>query len=249
MKNAIVREPSNSFKQCISSHPSHDTVSPHRAVSQHRIYVQTLKDLGLDVIELPKLESFPDSCFVEDTAIIHNNKVLMAFMGAESRRGEEISVQETLEELFHIKRTTYPATIEGGDVIHFSDFLISGITQRTNLEGVELLRTLLQTDVKTVVDRDIIHLKSYVTYLDEKNIIMEKRYSNHPVFEGMNKIVLEDSERYASNTLTFNGTVLIPKNYPSAVEALKEQDYDVITLEMSEFEKCEGAITCLSLIF
>ena len=188
MKNAIVREPCSSFPQCISSHPSHATVSTRLAISQHKNYVQVLKDLGLDVIELPKLKSFPDSCFVEDTAVIHNDKALISRMGTKSRRGEENSVQTILEEYFEIKKATNPATIEGGDVIHFPDFLISGVTQRTNNEGIKFLRSFLQTSVKTVVDKDIIHLKSYVTYLDQNNIIMEKRYVDHPVFRGMNKI-------------------------------------------------------------
>ena len=249
MKSAIVREPCSSFPQCISSHPLHATISTHRAISQHKKYVQVLKDLGLDVIELPKLESFPDSCFVEDTAVIHNDKALISRMGAKSRRGEENSVQEILREYFEIKKAVNPATIEGGDVIHFPDFLISGVTQRTNDEGIEFLRNFLQTSVKTVVDKDIIHLKSYVTHLDRNNIIMEKRYFNHPLFSGMNKILLKDSDRYASNTLTYNGTVIIPQNYPFVIKELKELDYDVISLEMSEFEKCEGALTCLSLIF
>jgi dimethylargininase len=249
MKKALVREPGKSFPQCVSSHPSHSSVSYNRAISQHRIYVQTLRDLGLDVIELPPLNSFPDSCFVEDTAVIHNGRALISNMGIESRRGEEKSVQNFLQEYFEVEKVSPPATIEGGDVIHFSNYLISGVSQRTNYEGIQKLKNFLQSDVKTIVDRDITHLKSYVTYLDQNNIIMNKRYFNHPVFSSMNKILLKDSESYASNSLTYNGTVLIPTNFPSAIELLREQEYDVISLEMSEFEKCEGALTCLSLLF
>ncbi|MHA2342273.1 MAG: dimethylarginine dimethylaminohydrolase family protein [Candidatus Hodarchaeales archaeon] len=233
MKKALVREPAKSFPQCISSHPSHNSVSYNRAISQHRIYVQTLRDLGLDVIELPPLKSFPDSCFVEDTAVIHNGRALVSNMGTESRRGEEESVRKILREYFKVEKVFPPATVEGGDVIHFPDYIISGVTQRTNNGGIQMLRNFLQTDVKTIIDRDITHLKSYVTYLDQNNIIMNKRYS----------------ESYASNTLTYNGTVLIPTNFPSVIELLEELDYDVISLEMSEFEKCEGALTCLSLLF
>ena len=249
MKNALVRQPGKSFPRCVSSHPSHSSVSANRAISQHRIYVQTLRDLGLDVIELPPLKSFPDSCFVEDTAVIHNGRAIVSNMGAESRRGEEESVQNILQEYFDVEKVFPPATVEGGDVIHFPNFLISGVSQRTNNEGIQMLRNFLQTDVKTIIDRDITHLKSYVTYLDQNNIIMNKRYSDHPVFSGMNRILLKDSESYASNTLTYNGTVIIPTNFPSVIELLGELDYDVISLEMSEFEKCEGALTCLSLIF
>ncbi|MCK4848644.1 MAG: hypothetical protein KAT16_06450 [Candidatus Heimdallarchaeota archaeon] len=133
-------------------------------------------------------------------------------------------------------------------MIHFPDYLISGVTQRTNQEGIQSLSRFLQTEVKTILDRNIIHLKSYVTYLDQNNIIMNKRFADHPIFSGINKIILKNSESYASNTLTYNGTVLIPKYFPSVTKLLKELDYDVISLEMSEFERCEGALTCLSLL-
>lgn len=249
MKNALVREPGKSFSKCISSHPSHKIVSTHRAISQHQKYVQTLKDLGLDVIELPPLDSLPDSCFVEDTAVIHNERALISHMGVKSRRGEEKTVQAILGEYLEVKKALPPATVEGGDIIHFSDYLISGITQRTNQEGVHSLSQFLKTEVKAILDPNIIHLKSYVTNLDRNNIIMSERYSNHPIFSGMNKIILKEPESYASNTLTYNGTVLVPNNYPSVTNLLKELDYDIISLEMSEFERCEGALTCLSLLF
>jgi len=249
MKNALVREPGKSFSLCISSHPSHKSVSTNRAISQHQKYVMTLRDLGLDVIELPPADSFPDSCFVEDTAVIHNERALISHMGAGSRRGEEETIQAVLKEYLEVKKTIPPATIEGGDIIHFPDFLVSGVTQRTNQEGIHFLSHFLQTEVKLIFDPNITHLKSYVTNLDGNNIIMSKRYSSHPIFSGMNKIILKDSESYASNTLMYNGTVLIPKNFPLVARLLKELDYDVISLEMSEFERCEGALTCLSLLF
>jgi len=249
MKNALVREPGRSFSKCISSHPSHKSVSTNRAISQHRKYVITLRDLGLDVIELPTADSFPDSCFVEDTAVIHNGRALISHMGVESRRGEEEAVQTILKEYLEVKAAISPATVEGGDIIHFPDYLISGITQRTNQEGIHSLSQFLQTEVKTILDPNIIHLKSYVTYLDQNNFIMNKRFIEHPIFHEMNKIILKDSEAYASNTLLYNGTVLIPKNFPSVTKLLIELDYDVISLEMSEFERCEGALTCLSLLF
>ena len=249
LKNALVREPGKSFSKCISSHPSHKNVSTNRAISQHRKYVETLKDLGIDVIELPPLDSFPDSCFVEDTAVIHNGRALISNMGAETRRGEEETIQSTLSEYLEVKKVFPPATVEGGDIIHFPGFLISGITQRTNQEGVHSLSHFLRIEVKTILDLNITHLKSHVTFLDQNNIIMNKRYADLPIFSGFNKIILKDSEDYASNTLTYNGTVIIPKYFPSVTELLEELDYNVVSLEMSEFERCEGALTCLSLLF
>lgn len=249
MTHAIVREPSRSFGRCLSSHPLSHTISVEKAKNQHRQYCQILSDLGIDLIQLDPDDRFPDSCFVEDTAIIHQNKALISRMGIQSRRGEEQSILEILTEYLSVKQTPSPATIEGGDVIHFSDFLISGLSQRTNLKGIHSIQEWLEIDVKTVSAPEITHLKSYVTYLDHNTVIMNTRFVNHPIFLDFDKIVVIDHESYAANTLTINGAVLVPKNHSTVVKQLKNHGYDVVTINMSEFEKCEGALTCLSLLF
>ena len=249
MLHAIVREPSKSFGNCISSHPLIHTISVTKAKEQHLQYCQTLEDLGIDLIRLDPDHQFPDSCFVEDTAVIHKKKVLISRMGASSRRGEEQSILEVLRQYLSVKKASHPATLEGGDVIHFPDFLISGLTQRTNYDGVQSMQKWLEVDVKTVIAPEIIHLKSYVTFLNRNTVIMNNRFVDHPAFLDFDKIIVNDHESYAANTLTIDGTVLVPTNHPNAVEQLKNKGFDVITLKMSEFEKCEGALTCLSLIF
>jgi dimethylargininase len=247
-KQALVRSPGIMFTNCISSHSQHHTVSLSVARSQHSNYCKVLEELGIELIRLPQ-DDYPDSCFVEDTVIIHENKALITRMGVESRRGEEESVQEVLQEYMKIYKTVYPATIEGGDVIHLPDRLISGLTQRTNTEGVSQLSNKLGIKVDTIIDPTIVHLKSYVTYLGNNTVITTLTYANHPILSNFEKIVVAKEEMYAANTLTIGTTVLMAEGYPITQSMVKELGFDVASVEMSEFQKCEGALTCLSILF
>jgi dimethylargininase len=248
-KRALVREPSNSFSKCISSHPLHHSVSLKQAKVQHQKYCEVLTNLGLEVIRLPPDDAFPDSCFVEDTAIIHKERALISRMGSITRRGEEQAVGDYLSESLKIEVTEAPGTIEGGDVLHLPGFLISGISQRTNDAGVRQLSDWLQIEVKKVIDDSIIHLKSHVTYLDRGIVIVSDAHSKHPVLNSFTKIITSSKEQYAANTLTINKSVLVPTGFPDTYQQLTNNGFEVITLDMSEFQKCEGALTCLSLLF
>jgi dimethylargininase len=120
-------------------------------------------ELGLEVIHIPKDNLHPDSCFIEDNAVVHKGKALICRMAKEERKGEQRDVAMVLEEFMPTKWVESPATVEGGDVVHLTDHLISGVTQRTNLEGVTQMSDWLNTSVDTIVDPDIVHLKSFLT--------------------------------------------------------------------------------------
>ncbi|MHA2334172.1 MAG: dimethylarginine dimethylaminohydrolase family protein [Candidatus Hodarchaeales archaeon] len=248
-KYALVREPGDNFRGCISSHPLKHSVDVSLARQQHHRYCKVLVDIGLEVIHLPRDEQHPDSCFIEDNAIIHGRKALISRMGAESRRGEEIAVEELLQDYLDIKRTKSPATIDGGDVIHLPDHLISGLSQRTNMEGIKQAERWLEVEVETITDPNMIHLKSHVTYLSNDVMIATKRIAKHPVLENYTILFIPEKESYAANTLTINNTVLMANGYPQSKEIVSEAGFEVISLDMSEFQKCEGALTCLSLLF
>ncbi|MFW9903296.1 MAG: dimethylarginine dimethylaminohydrolase family protein [Candidatus Thorarchaeota archaeon] len=249
LKYALVREPGLSFSKCITSHPLQHTINVSNAKKQHSAYCNTLTELGLEVIQLPIDNERSDSCFVEDNAIIHNNKALITRMGAEVRRGEEVAVETALSDFMKTKKTIPPGTIEGGDVIHFPEHIICGVTKRTNLDGVDQMKNWLDVTVETVRDPNIVHLKSYVTFLGDDFIIATKKYINHPSLKNFRILIVDESESYAANTLTIENTILIPKGFPRTLKLLNETDYDVIPLDMREFQKCEGALTCLSLLF
>ena len=249
IKHAIVRPPSKTYKKCISSHPLHHELDFNLALTQHEKYCTILSDLGLDVIRLPPEDDYPDSCFVEDTVIVHRNKATIARPAKESRRGEETSIEEVLKEYKQTRRVEVPGTIEGGDVIHLDNSLISGLTQRTNMDGINQTSSWLGVKIDSIEDHEIIHLKSYVTYVGSDTFVTTRRFAKHELLTDYSKIIIPEHEEYAANTLTCNGVVLVSARHIDSIRLLKDAGFDVIPHDLSEFEKCEGALTCLSIIF
>ncbi len=248
-EHALVRPPPKTFNNCISSHPEHHTLDYPLARRQHSAYCNVLSELGIEVIILPKDETHPDSCFVEDTAVVRGGRAFITRLAKQSRRGEEEGVLETLKQYKSVKAATQPATIEGGDIVHLPDRLISGITQRTNREGVSQMTTWLDVSSDLVEDQSIIHLKSHVTYIGRDVILVTESFADHEVLQDFVKVVVPFEERYAANALALGETVLMSEGHPQTREMISELGFDVKSLKMSEFQKCEGALTCLSILF
>ena len=249
LKHAIVRPPGASFRRCLSSHPLHNQLDFNLALKQHKAYSNTLSELGLDLIELPPEVDYPDSCFVEDTVIVHGQKAAITRLAKESRQGEETSIEQVLKDYKQVRRISAPGTIEGGDVISMPVFLISGLTQRTNNDGINQAASWLGVRIDTIRDSTIIHLKSYITYLGSDTFVTTNKYAEHPLLRDFSRIVIPDNEAYAANTLTIDEIVLVSDRHTESAHSIKDAGFDVIPLNLSEFEKCEGALTCLSIIF
>jgi len=245
---AITREPGARYLKCISCHPLRESLDLAKAKEQHKRYREALAELGLEVILLEHDDDRPDSCFVEDTAIIHGKKAAICRLKPESRRGEESPVEDVLRESLKVKRVESPGTIEGGDVMHLSDRLVCGLTQRTNREGVKQASAWLEVKIDTIRDPHIVHLKSYVTYLGRNKAICSRRFVGHPALKGLELLVIPESEAYAANTLSIDDTVLMSSGRPQSHKVIREAGFEVVSMDTSEFEKCEGALTCLSLI-
>ncbi|MHA1707510.1 MAG: dimethylarginine dimethylaminohydrolase family protein [Candidatus Heimdallarchaeaceae archaeon] len=248
-KVAIVREPGKSYTSCITSHPLGHTVNLTLAREQHKNYCNILSELGLELIKLPPKDDYPDSCFVEDNAVVHGNRAFITRMAKKTRRGEEEEVEEVLSNFFETKKATAPAIIEGGDVVHLPKQLICGITQRTNYQGVEQMKNWLKINVQTIINPKIMHLKSYMKYLGRAHIITTEEYENHPLLRNLKKIVVPKEEYYSVNCLAVGKTIIMSDKFSKAQRLVEERGFEVISLNMSEFEKCQGSLTCLSIIF
>jgi dimethylargininase len=246
---AIVRKMPDSYVNCISSHPEQQNLNLQSAKEQHDKYVQTLRELGIEIISLSPLDTYPDSCFVEDTAIIHKSKAVITQMGAPSRRGEGDTIADVLKDYFTLKFIHDPGIIEGGDVLHFKDKLVSGLSQRTNKEGIDQTASFLDVKIDFIPDPSIVHLKSYISYLDNNSILVANKYASHEILSGYTKIIVPEKEVYACNALSINGTIIMANGFPKTEQLLRQNDFDLIKLETSEMQKCEGSLTCLSLLF
>lgn len=248
-RRALVREPGGQYSRCISSHPLRHTIDIALAREQHRTYVLALEEAGLDIVRLERDDAHPDSCFVEDTAVVHGQKALICRPAKESRRGEVDTVEAVLSQHLQVKRATGTATVEGGDVLHLEDRLVSGVTDRTNDEGVNQMRSWLGTRVDTVRDPSVMHLKSHISHIGRGKVLVAGRFAQHPALSGLEKLVVPDDEGYAANVLQANGTVLMPLGFPKTMAILEEAGLKVVPLQMGEFPKCDGAMTCLSILF
>ena len=248
-RRALIRDIGDRYKNCLSTHPLHSTLDLNLAREQHAAYCNALEELGLEIIRVPRDDERPDSVFVEDNAVVHGGKALICRMAKTSRRGEETAVEAVLKQYLKVKRATSPATVEGGDVVHLDDKLISGISQRTNPEGIAQMQEWLEVPVATIFDPSIMHLKSYVTYLGKGIVIAAEHYAIHPALEGYQIIIPCSDSEYAADTLSVGETVLMAKGYPEAYKMVEEAGFKVVVLNVSEIQKCDGALTCMSILF
>jgi dimethylargininase len=223
------------------------------ALEQHRKYIQALNDCGLDVIILDEDPEFPDSTFVEDTALLTPDMAVISNPGAESRKGEITRIRPVIEELFEkVECIEDPGTLEPGDVMMVGTHFYIGLSDRTNKEGAGQLKAILDRygmSATIIQVRDMLHLKSGVAFLGNNTLLGVKELVHLDVFRGFDILEVSQNESYAANAVWINGKVLLAKGYPETRQLIKSQGYPVVELDVSEFRKLDGGLSCLSLRF
>ena len=224
-----------------------------KTLRQHRAYIESLKSCGLTVITLPAAEAFPDSCFVEDTALLTKRCAIIARPGAPTRQGEEAAVLELLPRYFdHIESIEAPGTVEPGDIMMVGDHFYIGLSQRTNSEGARQMISLLGKyglSGSTVEMHEMLHLKTGLSYLENNTLVACGEFLHEPEFAKFNLIALDANEACAANCIWVNGTVIVPAGLPISREKIEAAGYPVIEVDVSEFQKLDGGLSCLSLRF
>jgi dimethylargininase len=249
---AIVRGVATTYGRCIRPAGSRDDIDVNLARKQHAAYCETLGQLGLTLIEIEPDDRFPDSCFVEDTAIVVGAKAIITRMAAGSRLGEEVEVKKHLQVLREIHEIESPGTIDGGDVLIIDDKIYIGMGERTNESAVRQASRILapsEYQVIPVALRGILHLKSACTYVGDDHLLMLPGHFDETIFSEYRVIIVPDHEAYAANCLSVNGKVLISRGYPETKHLIEGRRFETVDLEMSEFRKGQGSLTCLSKIF
>ena len=247
---AFVRPPSNSYINCVSTNPRRSEIDLGLAKEQHRQYVSRLKGSGVKVIELPPLENFPDSVFMQDPALLGSRRAVIGRFGEETRRGEEKTLLDELRkrgsEIGEIQHIRAPGTLEGGDVLVTNRGLFVGESRRTNSNGIRQLAAYLKDLEVRSVKTDLLHLLCGCSYLSDRKMIIAPDLVSPCLFPGFEFVSLSMEEAYAADALYLgDGKVLIPSGFPKASRKLKEARYKVIEVEMSEFRKGDGGVTCL----
>jgi dimethylargininase len=245
---ALVRKPSLAFTHALSGHPQKHQIDTQLACEQHLAYTEALKQAGAEVVTLEPLAGFPDSPFVEDTAVIFERKALICSMQAETRRGETESVAEALKNYRTIQHLKPPATVDGGDILVTPDIIFVGQSSRTNKEAVTALSLACEKPCLPVAVKRGLHLKSAVSFLGGNLLLIDPASIDASPFKSFEWIEVEKSERYAANCLRLGEFVLMPTGYPKVADQIRNHSFKTLEIAMSEFEKADGAITCLSII-
>lgn len=222
------------------------------ALEQHNAYCLALKNMGLDLITLEANDSFPDACFVEDTAIITSKGAMITRPGDPSRRGETAIVREILYALKSLAEIEAPGTLDGGDVLNIGNHYYIGLSQRTNRSGASQLATWLENQghsTSLVPVTQVLHLKTGITSACAETVICIPAFAKF--VSPIRSIIVSAEEAYAANCLSVNDNLIVPAGYPLAENELRKtcKASEIIPLQMSEFQKMDGGLTCLSLLF
>jgi dimethylargininase len=254
-KRAIVRPPANNFADGLTTAVlGKPDVS--LALLQHDAYCQALEDCGLELVRLPADTDHPDSTFVEDTAVLTSRSAILTRPGAASRMGEVAAIRKTIASFCSsVHEMTDPGTLDGGDICEAGSHFFIGISHRTNEQGARQLAGFLAADGYTSSQVDIrrlssiLHLKSGIACLDNRDLIVMDELANREEFSGYNLIRVSPEESYACNCVLVNNRVLMPSGFPRLREDLTRRGYVPLPLDMSEFRKMDGGLSCLSLRF
>lgn len=249
---AIVKTP---CKNLVNGLTSSDLGAPDYllALEQHKKYIEALKECVLEVTILEADENYPDSTFVEDTALLTSQCAIITNPGAPSRKGEIIEINDVVKDFYsNIETIKAPGTLEAGDVMMVGKHFFIGLSERTNKNGADQLISILSKYGFTgsfVTLNKILHLKSGISYLENNNLLMIKDLINKPEFQKYNLIPVDDDESYTANSLWINDKILIPKGFPKTKKKIEDVGYLTIELDVSEFRKLDGGLSCLSLRF
>ncbi len=251
--NAITRKPS---KSVIAGLRAEDNGTPDFAQMEkdHANYIATLRETGANVIELPALEEFPDSVFIEDNALCLKDIAILMRPGAPSRLGEVAQMAGTIraqyEKTYEIKG---PGFIEGGDILTTAREILVGKSARTDAAGVAELREIVTKYGYTLREvqtpPDVLHFKTDCSLLDGETILATKRLDASGCFEGYRVLHTADGEEAAANAIRFNQFVIMAAGFPKTSEMLRSNGYEIREINNTECAKIDGGMSCLSLRF
>ncbi len=249
MTLAITRAVSPAMERCELSHLERAPIDLALADRQHHEYEACLAELGLQVISLAAEPDLPDSVFVEDPVVVVDEVAVIARTGAVSRRREAESLAEALRPHRPLHFMQAPATLDGGDVLHVGRTIYAGLSHRTNREGIRQLEeatTPFGYSVVPVEVRGCLHLKSGVSSLGDGAALVNRAWVDTSALHGLG--LIDVPETWGANVLAIHGTVVMPASFPETAAMLEGLGYRVRTVDVSEMQKAEGAVTCMSVL-
>lgn len=252
---AIVRLPASNFADGLTT-VSLGTPDFATTIAQHQRYCDALRECGLALTHLDADPRHPDSTFVEDVAILTERGAIMTLPGAASRAGEVAHMRTVLPAFYaQLASIEAPGTLDGGDICEAGEHFVIGISLRTNEEGARQLAAWLQSLGYTTSFVDIrqtpgiLHLKSGISYIGDNRMVVIDALAGEPALQPFELIRVAPAEDYAANCVRVNRHVLMASGFPLLEARLRALGYAVIALDMSEYQKMDGGLSCLSLRF
>jgi dimethylargininase len=222
-----------------------------QALRQHAAYCQALREDGAEVRMLDVNRDLPDCVFIEDTAVVLDEVAILTSMGTASRRAEVTGIEPELRKYRAVERIEAPATLEGGDVLCVGRTLLVGLSSRTNRAGVQALEAIVRRHGYTVVPVPVqgcLHFKTACTALDDQCLLVNPAWFDARPLRGFELIAVPEEEPWAANVARVGGRVWMAARHVRTADRVRGLGYPVRTLDLSEFAKAEGGVTCLSLL-
>jgi dimethylargininase len=249
---AITRGVSRKIGACELTYRSREEINYEKAATQLERYCDLLGKWGVDLMPLATSDSYPDCCFVQDTAVVLDEVCVIASMGAPARLGEVSEVEKLVAPFRKIRRIFSPATLEGGDVVQFGKRLFVGLSTRTNARGIAALGQIVEAFGYTVVPVTVnggLHLTTGCGIVNDETVLLNPRWLDASAFKGLRQLHVPQEEPWAANTIRVDDAVCLEEEAPRTVELVQPYAGSIDTLDISEFRKAEGSLSCLSLIF
>jgi dimethylargininase len=249
---ALTHVPSPNLDCGQRTHVARQPINYALAVRQHEEYSRMLRACGADVHVLDVNRDLPDGTFLEDTAVVLDELVVVASMGTEARRAELEGIEREIKKYRAVYRMEASAPLEGGDVLRIGRTLLVGVSSRTSLAGVQALEAIVRWYGYRVVPvpvRGCLHLKTACTALPDGRLLLNPAWLDLSALHGLQKVLIPEDEPWAANTLPVGGTVCLAAEHLRTADLLRQGGFAVRTVPLSEFAKAEGGVTCLSLLF
>lgn len=245
---ALVRRPGPRLADGLLTHLERVPVDPDLAMTQWEAYVAALRAEGWECVEVEPADDCPDAVFVEDTVVVYGDLAVISRPGADARKPETAGTERALRDLgYRVARIEEPGTLDGGDVLKHAGTVWVGLGGRTNQEGVDQLAAHLAPQGVRVVGvpvSKVLHLKSAVTALPDGTVVGYPPLVDDPtVFPAFLPVPEEPGSHVV---LLDGGTVLMSTSAPESRALFEERGLRVVAVDMTEFEKLEGCVTCLS---
>ena len=249
---AIVRAPGRTYPEALTRLEPRPGIDLELARRQHKGYVATLRHVGFEVTELPADDEHPDAVFVQDRVCVVDGRAIVGPSAMASRRGEAAALVDVLGRSYPVVELPPPSCLDWGDVLITEDALFVGLSERSNEAAVDGLREILgpRRGVEGVsLPPGLLHLLSGCAYLGDRSLLAVRALEPFARSRGFNVVAVAEEEPYAANVLICGKRAVVPAGYPETTARIEQAGFRVQRISLSEFEKRDGGVTCLSVLY